>query len=182
MNFNQIKKILTLLLSAAILFGVAPLALAEGAHSHTNWGSKVPVVLIGGDGVPLEDQDGNEICRFVDISNALKSSDGSNLKTSVMNVVKPLLVQGLLTGNYQPYYDALYKEVAELFSDVLLDENGDPRNGSGLSGWHQWFMEDHLSRDMKLSGDGSYHLTDYQFYSDWRLDPLETADKLHDHI
>ena len=171
-----------MLLSAAILFGVAPLALAEGAHSHTNWGSKVPVVLIGGDGVPLEDQDGNEICRFVDISNALKSSDGSNLKTSVMNVVKPLLVQGLLTGNYQPYYDALYKEVAELFSDVLLDENGDPRNGSGLSGWHQWFMEDHLSRDMKLSGDGSYHLTDYQFYYDWRLDPLETADKLHDHI
>jgi hypothetical protein len=177
-----LKYALSLLLVVLLLCGMAAPAFAEGVHYHTNWGSKVPVVLVGGDGVPLADQDGNEICRFVDISNALKSSDGSNLKTSVMNVVKPLLVQGLLTGNYQPYYDALYQEVAELFSDVLLDENGDPRNGSGLSGWHLWFMEDRLNQDMKLSGDGSYHLADYQFYYDWRLDPLETADKLRDHI
>ena len=179
---KNIKRVLALLLVVLLLNGLAPLVFAEGVHYHTNWGSKVPVVLVGGDGEPLADQDGNEIFRFVDISNALKSSDGDNLKTSIMNVVKPLLVQGLLTGNYQPYYDALYAEVAELFSNVLLDENGNPRNGSGLSGWRQWSMEDQLSRDVKLSGDGSYHLADYQFYYDWRLDPLETAEKLHDHI
>ena len=179
---KNMKHALALLLAALLLAGIAPLALAGEPRALTWYGSQVPVVLVGGDGEPLADKDGNEIFRFVDISNALKSSDDGNIKESVMNVIKPLLVQGLLTGNYGPYYDALYTEVAELFSDVLLDENGDPRNGSGISGWRQWYMEDQLSRDVKLSGDGSYHLTDYQFYYDWRLDPLETAEKLHDHI
>ena len=179
---KTMKRALALLLAAVLLLGMAPLAFAEGVHYHTNWGSKVPVVLIGGDGEPLSDQDGNDIFRFVDISNALKNSDGSNLMTSVMNVVRPLLVNGLLTGNYGPYYDALYREVAELFSDVLLDENGDPRNGSGISQARLAEMEDRMTRDEKLSGDGSYHFDYYQFFYDWRLDPLETADKLHEHI
>ena len=104
---KKMKGVLALLLAFIFLCGIAPMSLAAEERSLTNWGSRVPVVLVGGDGEPLADQDGNEIFRFVDISNALKSSDGSNLKTSVMNVVKPLLVQGLLTGNYQPYYDAL---------------------------------------------------------------------------
>ena len=179
---KKMKVMLALLLAFVFLCGIAPLSLAAGERSLTNWGSRVPVVLVGGDGEPLGDQDGHEIFRFVDISNALKSSDGSDLKTSVMNVIKPLLVQGLLTGNYGPYYDALYTEVAELFSDVLLDENGDPRNGSGISQTRLAEMEDHLSRDEKLSGDGSYHFDTYQFFYDWRLDPLETADRLYEHI
>ena len=177
-----LKRALAILLTAAILFGAALPALAAEKRWLTNWGSRVPVVLVGGDGEPLSDQDGKEIFRFMDFSNALKDNDGDNIKTSVLNVVKPLLVQGLLTGNYEPYYDALYHEIAEMFSDVLLDENGNPRNGSGISQGRLADMESRLSQDEKLSGDGSYHFSTYQFYYDWRLDPLETADKLYAHI
>ena len=73
---KTMKHVLAFLLAALMLCGLAAPACAEGGHYHTNWGSKVPVVLVGGDGVPLADQDGNEICRFVDISNTFKSSDG----------------------------------------------------------------------------------------------------------
>ena len=177
-----LKRALALLLAAVILCGLAPLTLAAEKRGLTNWGARVPVVLVGGDGEPLSDQDGRDIFRFIDFSDAIKNSDGDNIKTSVLNVIRPLLVQGLLTGNYEPYYDALYQEVSEMFSDVLLDENGDPRNGSGISQTRLAEMEDHLSRDEKLSGDGSYHFDTYQFFYDWRLDPLETADKLHGHI
>ena len=99
----------------------------------------------------------------------------------MLNVVKPLLVQGMLTGNYEPYYEALYNEVSELFNDVLLDENGEPRNGSGITQARKDEMASALNRDSKAKA-GDYQLFDYHFWYDWRLDPLYSADLLNDYI
>ena len=178
------KKIVSVLLAAVLLLSCTVFAGAGGTKTAiTRTGAKVPIVLVGGDGDQLVDENGKRIFRFLDIGNAIGDTDTEAVKESVLNVVKPLLVQGMLTGNFDPYYEALYNEIAEMFNDVLLDENGEPKNGSGITQGRKEEMRVALSRDQKLyTGTGSYDLYSYHFWYDWRLDPLYTADLLNDYI
>ena len=178
------KKIVSIILCVLLLASCAFTgSAAEEKTPVTRVGSKVPVVLVGGDGDKLVDENGKEVFRFLDLGNAIGDTDTETIKESVLNVVKPLLVQGMLTGNFDPYYEALYNEVAEMFSDVLLDENGEPKNGSGITDARKEEMRVALSRDQKkYTASGTYELFNYHFWYDWRLDPLYTADLLNDYI
>ena len=179
---RKMKTLLALVLSVLLISSaIIPAFAAVGTT-----GSQVPVVMIGGDGDLLADKDGNYLSRWSDVFSNLseKSEDESGSKEiykSVANVLLPFLIDGLLTGNYEPYYENLQKEVSEMFGELLLDENGEVANGSGLAERRIKSMESDLKRDSKR-GKGYYGLYDYQFYYDWRLDPLETADKLHEFI
>ncbi|MBQ6065349.1 MAG: hypothetical protein IJK89_00880 [Clostridia bacterium] len=74
---KKMKGVLALLLAFIFLCGIAPMSLAAEERSLTNWGSRVPVVLVGGDGEPLADQDGNEIFRFEPSPSSLKAERNS---------------------------------------------------------------------------------------------------------
>lgn len=171
------KRILSVFLCCLMLISCGTAALAA---SEPRWDvSQIPIILIGGDGTALEDADGNKVFRFIDLTD--KKADSENIRESVMNVVKPLLVQGLLTNNFQPYYDALYKEVADLFDAVLLDKDGNPRNGTGISPDFRDQMDNNLRNNYR-DWQGHYNLHNYEFWYDWRLDPLATADDLNTYI
>lgn len=174
---NTAKRALSLFLCLVMLFSCASAALAAVEPMENV--SQIPIILIGGDGTALQDENGNEIFRFINFTS--RDTDSEELKESVLNVVKPLLVQGLLTNNFEPYYEALYNEIAELASDVLLDENGNPRNGTGISPGYRERMENNLHNDY-ASWQGYYGLHNYEFWYDWRLDPLATADDLAAYI
>ena len=178
------KKLLTLFLSALIIFSAVIPSLAATA---TRTGSQVPVVLIGGDGDKLADKDGNSLMLWSEVFSKLSEKDddeeGRNdeIYKSVANVLLPFLVDGLLTGNYEHYYENLQKEISELFEELLLDKNGEVTDGSGVAPGRKAQMASDLSRDAK-QGKGYYSLSDYHFYYDWRIDPLKTADELHAYI
>lgn len=177
------KKLLAILLSALIIVSAAVPAFAMTA---TRTGSKVPVVMIGGDGDKLADKDGNYLMRWSDVFGKLseKGEDkegSSEIYKSVANVLLPFLIDGLLIGNYDRYYENLQKEISEMFGDLLLDENGEVANGSGISQGRKNSMASDLSRDSR-AGKGYYGFYDYQFYYDWRVDPFKTADELHTYI
>lgn len=144
--------------------------------------SQVPVIRILGDGEPLYDENQNKIFHIRTFY-IPEGEDGeeSDLMGSMANVLYPFLVDGLLTDNWEPYYENLQKEISELFGDSCLDENGNPVNGTGISQARKDEMATALSKDAK-KGKGYYGINDYRFWYDWRLDPLYTADKLHEHI
>lgn len=180
---KNLKKIVSLVLSLLMVFSAAVPAFAA---TPSRTGSKVPVVMIGGDGDVLVDKDGKDLPRwsavFDKLSEKSEDDDGNKeIYKSVANVLLPFLIDGLLTGNYERYYKNLQKEISEMFGDLLLDENGEVSNGSGLAPRRKNTMKNDLSRDSKR-GKGYYGFYDYQFYYDWRLDPLETADKLNEYI
>lgn len=183
---KTIRKLISLCLAAAVLLtsgaGVFYAAAAETKVPVTANSSKdVPVILIGGDGDILYDKDGNEI---FDIDHPEKltqdSSDGS-VKDAVINVMQPFLLEGVLFNKWDNYYANLEAEIAELTAEVRLDGNGDVPNGSGISLEHRQQVEADKHADRK--GDkGYYGFFDYHFWYDWRLDPFEIADQLHDYI
>lgn len=95
--------------------------------------------------------------------------------------MKPFLIDGIVTDNWEPYYDNLQKEISELFGDILLDENGEASNGSHLDEYYQNICKKNVKVN-KITSDGGYPINYYRFYYDWRLDPCYIADQFNDYI
>ena len=79
-------------------------------------GSQIPIIDITGDGVSLVDANDNEIVDFRHILNAVQESNSSGgIRDALKDVLKKFLVDGLIAGDFDPYYESLEKEVGELF-------------------------------------------------------------------
>ena len=188
---RTISWLLTLVLLLTCLIPAFSAAAANYTVPISNVGKRV-VVMLSGDGDALYDKDGNRLFKFTDmltrINNATEvnkdeeeEEDNSSLYESIANVLMPFLVQGLLRDDWDPYYENLQKELAELTEGLQLDENGNVVNGSGLSPDHQAVNAYNITHDNK-DGNGNYNSDSYHFWYDWRKDPLETADELHAYL
>ncbi len=181
------KKTISILLTLILIFGLSvPAFAAEEYYTPTLYG-KVPLVRIHGDGMPLADAEGNELLNYKGLlklfeDDGEEGDDGDNaVLEAVFNIVMPFLLDGLVTDNWEPYYDALYNEISDIFADSLLDPDGNPEPGSGVPADQQSWMASDLKRN-KVNSNGEYQSYAYRFYYDWRIDPLETADKLAEYI
>ena len=189
------KKIISVLLTALMLFSVCSLGVCaigdiENADStitvHSSK-SQIPVVRILGDGEPLYDAQQNKLIHIRSLSFGGNSSDDeeSDVLSSVANILLPFLIDGVINDNWDPYFENLQKEVSDIFGDSRLDENGNPVNGTGISQARKNEMAKSLTinyADKSKGQRGYYMINDYRFWYDWRLDPLYTADLLHEHI
>ncbi len=184
------KKIISVLLTVLMLFSVCSAAVsaagdignADESIKVNQSRSKVPVIRILGDAEPLYDENQKKLFHIRTFYIPEKEEgEESDLAGSIANLLFPFLVDGLLTDNWEPYYENLQKEISELFGDARLDENGNPVNGTGISQARKDEMAAALSKDAKKD-KGYYAINDYRFWYDWRLDPLYTADLLYAHI
>ncbi len=144
-------------------------------------GSQIPIVSIYGDGEPLYDVEGNKVFHFSEMLNMFGGTEEGALGEATINILMPFLIEGLLDDKWDNYYDALEKEIGEIFERCRLDNNGENHNGVGISQARKEQMETLLSKDAKKE-HGFYGFEDYIFYYDWRIDPLKTADLFHEHI
>ena len=187
------KKLLSVFLAALLALTV----FAPASAASSDWrkiGGSIPVVHIFGDGAALYKEDGEKLIQYRDLLSKFgKDDDDSDMTEeekaaaearkkeilrSVANVVLPFLIQGIGTGDYTAYYENLEKEIGDIFKELLLDENGNVTNGSGISQEMKDTMESRVNRGPQ----SSYGLHYFQLFYDWRLDPLETADQLHEYI
>ncbi|MCQ2471975.1 MAG: hypothetical protein MJ147_08065 [Clostridia bacterium] len=147
--------------------------------------SQIPIVVVSGDGGKIVDKDGNQLSKFskffTNTGEEGSKFDAKEILESIAKMTWPYFYNGVLTGDYEPYYDAVQTEVGKYFGDMVLDENGEASNGSGIEPWAQDQM--YYSTHWDRRGDKGYYETDdYHFWYDWRLDPIEIADQLHDFI
>lgn len=87
----------------------------------------------------------------------------------------PVFAKAFFTQNWDEFCVALYDCIVPLFEEVRLDNNGDAEEGCGVD----WTWQGNL---WDKKANGKYQIRDYIFKYDWRIDPWETADKLHDYI
>ncbi len=173
------KKILSLLLVLSMVFALAaPVSAAE----YKVDGSPIPVVTIYGDGEPIYDAEKKvKLFQFNEILKMFGGSEEGALGESLVNILMPFLIDGIISDDWDPYYDALEKEIGELFTEIRYDENGENWNGSGVSQHVVDLTKYQLSRDAKV-GKGHYNYADYHFFYDWRQDPMKTADEFHEYV
>lgn len=98
---------------------------------------------------------------------------------------------------WENYGQALYGLIGDIWDDIAMDENGEPRDNSGIIwDWNKNYRDraDGLITDevykanlkaiLKDTVDvyGRYGLYDYTFHYDWRRDMYYTADQLNEYI
>ncbi|MGN0448548.1 MAG: hypothetical protein ACI4GC_08390 [Acutalibacteraceae bacterium] len=172
------KKVISVVLSFIIIIcAIAPAAVA--ADSTVN--SSVPVIYIAGDSGPLAYDNGTKQFTIGDMLNIFKNSDDDSISEAAFNILLPFLIQGIAFDEWDGYYDAVYKEFSDVFKPILLDENGNPNTDCDIPQW----QKDEMARakyENRVNPDGTYREKAYYFYYDWRLDPIELADRLNAYI
>ena len=182
------KKWISFLLALLLCLQLSTPAFAKkGVYKKVN--KKIPTVRIRGDGKPLyvpdETAENGERRAFYmrDIVKDLKSNDGGDggVSDALANVLLPFFKEGVLKNNWDPYYENLEKEIGDLFSLIRLDGDGNPQYGSTISKADQATVQYNRTHDKK-GPKGYYNATDYRFWYDWRLDPMEIAQELNSYI
>ena len=166
---SSMKKAIAAVLSFTLLFGCFGLvgfAAAGGAYPT--------VYVVGGRG-PLYKTDGTQIA-------PVEAPEGY-LGDAVTDCIGDL-GKALLTGSEEDiaaYKEKLVSWVAPLYEDVIMDSNGETPEpiivGYGKTGY--FVIPDRVPN--ALSG-GRYPVRAYDFYYDWRADPIQTAAQLSRYI
>lgn len=172
------KKIVSAALAVILL---ATLMLPVSAQSYTLRNDEVPVIMIGGDGEPIVDAEGNQVIDVAHLSAVTADVEKKDVYESVANILKPFLLEGIFLNRWDKYYENLYTEISEMTQPFRLDKDGNATNGTNISAARIAENERSMHADKK-GEKGYYSYNDYLFWYDWRLDPLETADRLAEYI
>ena len=183
------KKLLALILGIILLLSVLSPVAVYATSYDSDYRSEVPMIMLSGDGEVIYDADGNQVYSVRDLPKIISGTDDqendeedSSVKDAVVNVLKPMLLEGVLLNRWDNYYNALYNEITDLFRDIIPDENGEITNGTDISEWSRWTNWVNMYQENKAADDGTFGFEDYHFFYDWRRDPLDIADDLNEYI
>lgn len=154
------KKLLSVLLCAILLFSLSSTALA--AYDGSN---RLPMIMIEGRGQTSEiwDSEGNVLFPF--------NIDKKSVAKAVAECV-PLLSYALTTGDYDPWVNRFVKEMGQYYAPIIADKNGDLPAGTYLNG----------ERNGETGLLDYYYGIDYLFRYDWRRSPCDVAADLDGYI
>ena len=171
------KKLISLSLVLIMLFAVmAPVSSVFAANERT------PIVYIRGNGDGLYYEDGTLcVAQFEDLNfGGDGEDDGLDKDTiveTVVNILKPFVLEGMIFDNWDNYGRAIYDELKPLFPDAGLDYNGNPTKGTGV---HPQTMANSIAAS-KSTWNYVYN-GQYAFAYDWRLSPYDHVDRLHEYV
>lgn len=160
------KKLIAFVLTIVMLCSIAaPMAFAAEKNSE------YPIIYVTGSRHKI----------YADKNNPSESNRvwkiGVDVGATVKEALAPCLTQlakGIVTDDYDAYCDELVNCVVPLFEKVVLDNNGEASNGSGIK------CEAANYNYPKKSSD--FALMDYNFWYDWRLSPMVVGEQLKNHI
>lgn len=162
------KRIFSFLLCVIMLsvtvFSVAP-------ASATQDGTDIPIIYVEGQGHALFKNLGTPEQEQIYPIQIPEEYINEKLDTFL-----PIFAEAFFTQKWDKFCVALYEIIVPVMKEVSLDKNGEASNGTGID----WIWSEETLFDTKVNG--KYQIQDYVFKYDWRIDPWETADKLHDYI
>ena len=163
------KRILSLVLSFVI--AVTAIAGAAPYVSAAPDGTRVPVVHVVGTGshiIRINENGETEKLYPLQIPEGYIEEKAE--------VFLPVFAEAFFTQEWDEFCDVLYECVSPIFSKMALDKNGEVSDGSHVD--VTWSKE----QIAEAVVDGVYSATDFVFAYDWRVDPFETSDKLHEYV
>lgn len=93
-----------------------------------------------------------------------------------IDIFLPVFAKAFFTQEWDEFCVVLTDIIVPLFEDLKLDKNGEASDGSGV----KWTFSESTLTDRQVNG--KYHVFDYEFEYDWRIDPWQTADILHEYV
>lgn len=174
---KSLKKIISLVLTVLLIASVvAPAALAADDAVE------LPVVVIGGRVDTIYSKENGTTTKVY----PKLTDEVQYAKDCAKELVQPFVKAYALDTDegWKEYCDLVYDMVAPIFDTIQLDENANPLNNTGT-----WF--DYKTASIRKDTGSNYRVRyyanndyhyDYQFYYDWRLDPMELAEQLDAYV
>ena len=162
------KKIISVLLSLFLIFSTISVS-ASAVTYVLKPGSKYPTIYVPG-------RNEDNLVDDVDSENA--TNIRADIKIDVNDFASaliPELTKAVVTDEWDEYCATLEELVAPMFEAVVLDENGNRKDNSGVQ-----FRYDNLRNTTQT--DYTYRIDTYRFEYDWRIDPYENAELLDAYI
>lgn len=161
LNNNFAKKTISILLIVTIMLPVLSLTCFAAQ------GSKYPTIYVPGR---------NEDILLDDVSSENPQNIKVNLSINVSEFAGKLAPL-LINEQWDKYCETLNGLVAPMFEDVILDNNGNVKDNSGVI-----FPIDTSTVKKLTYMDYTYRLDTYKFQYDYRLDPYENAAILDEYV
>ncbi len=181
------KKFICILLSIITAFSCFVVSFAEEEVNVDGW-TETPVVIVSGDGTAIVNKDGKVAMQY---KNLLKDDYRDEFIDTIVATLKdliyPLIVEGMLTDNWDNFYDTLYDGISGIFAETLLDRDGnvptDPESPGYMSDIEPYgYNRNERSLNGSYPEGTQFNRDSFVFFYDWRLDPFETVEKLHEYI
>lgn len=166
---RKAAKILSVFLAVCTVFMSASVGLVGASAAD----SPIPTVYLEGSGSTIF-ADTND--RNSERLNSDEAIPDAMVQDLVSQLAKPLL-DAYLKNDFTEYCDKLVEVFAPYYSRMALDENGEIANGSGNK-----CLQEFPTSNMYNPSTGGYGLSNYRPIYDWRLDPFETAEYIHEYI
>ena len=164
-----IKKILSVVLCLSVIFCTCAVAVSTSATDYAA-GTDIPLIYVVGTGGHLiaDNPDGTTRKIF-----PLTLPENFIMDTVEANI--GVFAKAVLTQEWDEFCDVLYSVMSPLYADLMLDENGNPRDNSRVD-------VPSIDRINPTKVNGKYATEQFRFFYDWRIDPYATADQLHEYI
>ena len=162
------KKVISVLLAALMLFGLFVPASAVSVKTRAQY----PMIYFRGNSETIYDSEGNAVYDF--------DVDGDTIKQMAKKIL-PYFAKAYLTNDFDEYYKVFAEEMTKLYDKCILDGDGNPRYGTGISEDQKKANIREMNTDYS-DGNGTFSINNYDFANDWRLDPLSTVDEVEKYI
>ena len=163
------KRTVAIILAFILVVGTA----AAGFTSFASAGDEMPLIYIAGYGCPIYFADTDPDDHNNWIYPVVKDSD------QILGYVtenKDILIDAIITQDWSEFDDKLYEIMSDMFKDLKLGKDGMPDNNTIPD---VDYSDNHIrSRYLSDSSDPN----DWEYHYDWRLDPFDNMEQLHDYI
>ncbi len=172
------KKLLSVFLAIIMVVSVLTVGFSVAAYDDLWTGmTDIPNIYIQGWGEPIYNADGTVVYDAGDSSRLGGAAPPDFDLMATINECLPYLRNAFLKDEWDAYNEKLLGIVDSIYGGVILDKNGDPRNGSDINKY--WLNDQYQNR---LCSNGKYALRAYNFHIDWRIDPFVNAERLNSFI
>lgn len=165
---KNMKKFISLILS--VLIALSCTSVLASAYDTAGIVANDPIIFLHGKVGDIKDSDGTVVYDF--------DYDTSNLMDDVVEVCRGTLLKGIITGNFNDYYDALYKKISQIYDRAQFDKDGNAKYGS----YATLASNNKSSANRVVKGHLGYEVEGYNFWYDWRDDPYNVIDDLDVYI
>ena len=167
------KRLISFVLTILLMF-----SLCVPAFAVVNADYSVPTITIRGDGSDIVTADEEPLW-----PKAIGDEEGDTeeIISAVAEVLLPYFPMGLISGNWDAYYDKFEEVMQGFFGDTALDGNGEPvSKGSKIGYLFELDNKYNMNRDNKKNGKYTYLA--YQYHYDFRLSPYDHMEELDAYI
>lgn len=171
---KSLKKVISLILCAVMTFGVCAVSASAYNYPESSKTATVPTVYVQGYGTAIY-ADKNDPNSGIIIGGGQDFISDGVLGQLISDIMEPLF-KGIATGDYTEYNDTIVNALVADLGRFALDENGEASDGSGNQ--CNW---DKATNNRNWYG-GKYHIQEYLFGYDWRVDIFESAGNLNGYI